>query len=218
MRWVPVLLLVLAASALLASGTAGGAESGYTLTVTEDVPAGHQWTDAERNAASLVIEEGVTSIGEGAFEGFSQLRSVTIPSTVTSIGARAFSGCTGVLDLVFSSDSCTVGEDAFDGLGMMATGVYVAFTDNVTEIPADLFRCGSGTNIRSVTFEGDVETIGDYAFYRCTGIDGVPDTVKHIGRMSFYACPDIRNLVLPEGLESIGDSSAIPCGAYPSIF
>ena len=211
MRWVPVLLLVLAASALLASGTAEGAESGYTLTVTEDITADHQWTDEERNAASLVIEEGVTSIGEGAFEGFSQLRSVTIPSTVTSIGARAFSGCTGVLDLVFSSNSCTVGEDAFDGLGMMATGVYVAFTDNVTKIPADLFRCGSGTNIRSVTFEGDVETIGDYAFYRCSGIGGVPDTVKRIGVMSFYACPDITNLVLPEGLESIGDDAFYDC-------
>ena len=211
MRWVPVLLLVLAASALLASGTAEGAESGYTLTVTEDITADHQWTDEERNAKSLVIEEGVTSIGEGAFEGFSQLRSVTIPSTVTSIGARAFSGCTGVLDLVFSSDSCTVGENAFDGLGMMATGVYVRFTDDVVNIPADLFRCASGTNIRSVTFDGDVETIGDYAFYRCTGIDGVPDTVKRIGRMSFYACPDITDLVLPEGLESIGDDAFYDC-------
>ena len=45
---------------------------------------------------AVVIEDGVTNIGEDAFCGYKNLTSVTIPDSVTSIGWSAFKGCTGL--------------------------------------------------------------------------------------------------------------------------
>ena len=45
------------------------------------------------NIKSVIIENGVTSIGDGVFQGCTSLRSVTIPDSVTSIGDDAFYGC-----------------------------------------------------------------------------------------------------------------------------
>lgn len=45
---------------------------------------------------SVVISEGVTSIGSDTFLGCKSLRSVTIPSSVTTISNSAFTGCTKV--------------------------------------------------------------------------------------------------------------------------
>ena len=45
---------------------------------------------------NIVINEGMTSIGESAFNGCSSITSVTIPSTVTTIGYGAFQNCTGL--------------------------------------------------------------------------------------------------------------------------
>ena len=57
-------------------------EDGKTVTGVKD-----------KGIKSVVIPDGVTSIGKIAFENCSDLTSVTIPDSVTSIGDGAFSGC-----------------------------------------------------------------------------------------------------------------------------
>ena len=49
-----------------------------------------------QDLTSIIIQDGVTSIGEGAFRGCSSLTSVTIPASVTSIGEGAFRGCSSL--------------------------------------------------------------------------------------------------------------------------
>ena len=67
------------------------------------------------NAAinSVVIENGVTSIGDWAFSGCSSLTSVTIPDNVTSIGEYAFSGCSKLTSVTIGDSVTSIGNYAF---------------------------------------------------------------------------------------------------------
>ncbi len=87
---------------------------------------------------SVVINEGVTSIGAYAFYGFDNLTSVSIPSTVTSIGEGAFARCTA-LTAVDISDTATasIGGSAF--LGCTALTRFDT-ADGVSSIGTNAFQ------------------------------------------------------------------------------
>ena len=59
-----------------------------------DLPYKCPWYDYQQSILSVVVESGVTTIGEYAFFQCVSLSRVTIPNTVTTIGERAFQGCT----------------------------------------------------------------------------------------------------------------------------
>ena len=78
----------------------------------------------------------VTSIGDYAFRGCSNLTSVTIPSSVTSIGAGAFVGCTGLTSVKIPSSVKAIWHGAFSG----CTGLTnVKIPDSVTTIREHVF-------------------------------------------------------------------------------
>ena len=80
---------------LTISGT--GAMYGYDL--FSDWP----WYDLSGLITEIIIEDGVTTIGEDAFYGCSYLESITIPESVTSIGYRAFGYCDNLFDVYYGS-------------------------------------------------------------------------------------------------------------------
>ena len=101
------------------------------------------WDSLRKSIHSVVIEQGVTSIGDYAFSGCSSLTSITIPNGVTSIGncafigcrsltsitipegvtsirSWAFSGCSGLASLFFNGDAPTIDTTAFSGVNAVA--------------------------------------------------------------------------------------------------
>ena len=73
-----------------------------TLTISgTDMPNYNHapWYFQRGKIKKVVIKDGVTSIGGGAFADCSGLTSVTIPNSVTSIGERAFYGCSGLTSI-----------------------------------------------------------------------------------------------------------------------
>ena len=101
-----------------------GTSPNYTLTISGtgamkdyDAPDDQPWKDYRSLIASVVIEDGVTSIGNMAFEGCNNanLTSVTIPASVTSIGDFAFGYCTYLASVTIPVASLTYyGVSAFD--------------------------------------------------------------------------------------------------------
>ncbi|MCR4916701.1 MAG: leucine-rich repeat domain-containing protein, partial [Prevotella sp.] len=63
---------------------------------------------------SVEIASGITTIGEGAFKGISNLSSVTLPSSLTTIGATAFQGCTSLTSVDIPAKVTSIGNLAFD--------------------------------------------------------------------------------------------------------
>ncbi len=90
---------------------------------------------------SVVIKEGVTSIGEYAFQG-SQIKEVTIPSTVTVIEELAFGGCKNLTKITIPSKVEEVRNSAFEGAaltevifeGSPQVGVYALGCETLTSV------------------------------------------------------------------------------------
>ena len=121
------------------------------------------WGEYYDTIKSVVIEAGVTSIGDYAFYKCSSLASVTIPDSVTSIGSSAFSFCSSLASVTIPDSVTTIGDWAFYNCSSLTS---VTIPDSVTSIGSSVFyNCSS---LASVTIPDSVTSIGDYAFYKCS--------------------------------------------------
>ena len=71
------------------------------------------WDDKKTDITSVVINEGVTSIGDYAFYNYTGLISVTIPAGMTSIGEGAFRECKKLTDITIPASVKNIGDSAF---------------------------------------------------------------------------------------------------------
>ena len=160
--------------------------------VASDVP----WYSYRGRFISLIIEDGVTSIGSYAFYGCTGLTSVTIPNSVTNIGNNAFDGCSALTSVTIGNGVTSIGSEAFSycsGLKSITWNAknYPAFSnysdnpfydkrtqitefiigDEVKSIPS--YMCYEMSNLKSVTIGNSVTSIGEDAFYDCSGLKKV---------------------------------------------
>ncbi len=154
------------------------------------------WYGSRSRVKSAVIAEGVTSIGESAFENCRSLTSVTIPNSVTSIGWSAFFYCKSLTSVTIPDSVTSVGAYAFLGCTSLTS---VTIPDSVTSIGGGAFaECWSLTG---VTVPDGVTSIGDSAFASCTSLTSVtiPDSVTSIGGGAFAWCTSLTGIWVTEG-------------------
>ena len=161
-------------------------------------------TGVELNGATEVtLPNGITSIGDGAFNGCRDLTSVTIPDSVTNIESYAFSNCISLL--AFNVDERNTKYSSANNLLLSKDGKTliqgvngdVLIPDSVTSIGASTFyNCSCLTN---VTIPESVTSIGESAFEGCSGLTGVtiPNSVTNIGYSAFKGCSGLASVVLP---------------------
>lgn len=133
----------------------------------------------DKRIKSVVVENGVTSVGSSAFYDCENLKSVSIADSVKKIEDDAFSLCKALADLKLPKNLKEIGSFAFDG-------------------------CSA---LKSVTIPGSVEEIGISAFAECTSLEKavVSKGVKVLGDGVFSECKNLNSISLPSGLEAIGD-------------
>lgn len=126
------------------------------------------WEQYADSIKSVVISDGITSIGDYAFQSCRGLESVTIPDSVITIGQRAFARCDGLLSVTIPYGVTTIGDYAFwdcDGL----QGVIIP--DSVITIGNSAFcDCDS---LQSANIGDSVTNIIAYAFLRCPSLTGI---------------------------------------------
>ena len=171
------------------------------------------------SASVVIIPEGVTSIGGGAFaSGVFDVRtgltSVTIPSSVTNIGASAFSGCIDLRSVTIPSAVTGIGNGAFEYCDELTS---VTIPEGVTSIGAGAFYDCSG--LTSVTIPSSVTSIGDWAFSGCSGLTSVtiPSSVTSIGDYAFYDCSGLTSVTIPSSVTSIGAAAFQYCSGLTSV-
>ena len=140
---------------VIASGTCGAQGENLTWALTEDGTLtisgsgkmqGYSdssvapWYAKRAKILSVVIEDGVTSIGDLAFLNCSRLTSVTIPGGVASIGYEAFFGCSNLANVTIPRSVTFIGSEAFYACWDLIDITFAhRFHDTLT-IGSDAFR------------------------------------------------------------------------------
>ena len=210
---IAMFLLPLAASADK-SGSCGDnvtytyVEATNTLTIsgTGDMN-GYNWSGAPwgsygSSIKTVVIEDGVTSIGKLSLAFCSSLTSVTIGNSVTSIGDNAFNGCWGITSVeVVVSDLSIFCNNQVKGLINTNIGKTITLVDNV------------GKEIKEYVIPDGVASIGEGAFNKCSGLTSVtiPNFVTSIGNYTFYGCTGLTSVTIPNSVTSIEASAFLVC-------
>lgn len=111
-----------------------------------------------KHAENLVIESGITSIGNNAFNGLKGIKKVTIPESVKTIGDSAFEGCSALTSVKLPSGVTVISNDTFYGCSSLSS---VNINEGVTSIGANAFR---DTKVSAVNMPYSVKSLGSNAF------------------------------------------------------
>ena len=209
-------------SAAPASGTCGegvvwSLDGDGVLTVSGSGEMNGDWYSNVLNRTAVrraVIENGVTGVGDRAFEQCGNLTSVTIPESVTRIGSCAFSYCRGLTSVAIPKSVTEIGKNAFSFCSNLTS---VALSARLTAIgDYTFYHC---TSLTSVTLPDGVTDVRECAFCSCESLASVtlPDSLKRIGRGAFQRCGALVSVTLPDGMTEIGDHAFAECAALTSI-
>ena len=178
---------------------------------------------APEKMTQITFADSITSIGAGAMYR-SQVTELTVPSYVVSIGLGAFENMTNLRSLTVpfigggSANNqymlyvfgATIEDAEDDSEGKVITAQKcpgslntITISGGVSAVPEYAFAyC---TTVSQINCGNDYTSIGQFAYYS-TALKSivVPDTVKTIGDYAFYKCQDAKTLVVGSGVTSIG--------------
>jgi hypothetical protein len=193
------------------------------------------WNSSRSSIKSVVILDGITSIGNYAFYECSNLTSVTIPNSVISIGHDAFYGCSNLTSIEIPNSVTSIGTYAFKGCTSLLVIGYVRYADTYLVGPVDkslsTYDIKEGTkwigenafngctNLTSMTIPNSVINIGEYAFNGCTSLTSIeiPNSIISIGQAAFSGCTSLSSIEIPNSVISIGQAAFADCTSLTSV-
>ena len=139
------------------------------------------WKEYLEKIKTIVLPDGITSIGKDAFRGCTKLESITIPNSMREIRMHAFRDCTALKTVDLGSGVKEIRYRAFYG-------------------------CKA---LKSITLPGSVKTVEDYVFQNCTVLASatLKPGVKSIGAYVFYNCKKLTSITIGDGIQHIGESA-----------
>ncbi|MCD7903072.1 MAG: leucine-rich repeat protein [Oscillospiraceae bacterium] len=173
------------------------------------------WSTLWESITDVVVEDGITSIGDVAFVGCINLTSVAIPDSVISIGENAFSSCMSLANVTIPDSVTSIGVAAFMFCNNLTDMII---PDSVTSI-GDWAFCAC-SSMESVTISANVTSIGEAAFQNCSSLASVtiPDSVTSIGYAAFAWCSNLTNVTIPDSVTSIDEAAFSGCSSLTDVY
>lgn len=184
-----------------------------------------------KTITSVIIEEGITEVGEKAFQYCDMIESISLPSSLTKIDRYAFMWCKSLKTINLPETLTVIGEGAFsycqamesitipNSVSTLGTSLFneckslknVTLPNNLTTLPEKTFwYCEALTYI---SIPNSVTVIGDYAFSHCKKMESIsiPTGATKIGSNAFSYCEVLNELIIPEGVTELGTWVASNC-------
>ncbi|MDR1563032.1 MAG: leucine-rich repeat domain-containing protein [Dysgonamonadaceae bacterium] len=199
----------------LSNGTLTISGEGEMPDYDDSVP----WSSYKSSITTVVIGDGVTSIGRDAFYDCIGLTSVTISESVTSIGDWAFYDCSGLTSVTIPNSVTSIGNGAF---GSCSALTAIDVSENNTAYASEngvlfnkakskLIKYPEGKQDASYNIPNSVTSIGNGAFEDCSGLTSVTigNSVTSIGNAAFSCC---------RGLTSVTNLNPVPQRINSGVF
>ena len=180
------------------------------------------------NIKSVIIENGVTSIGNLAFSSCNSLIEVSLPSSIISLGVSAFSGCENLMSISIPANVADIQSIAFAGCKKLTSIEVDSNNENYSSINGVLFDKNitelvcypAGKNDASYTVPNTVKSFAYGSFYDCENLTSViiPSGVTSIGGASFWNCKNLKSIVIPKSVTKIDLFSFNGCESLKDIY
>lgn len=171
-------------------------------------PAYWYENDLAEKITMIVIDEGITRIGDNAFRGCINLTKITIPDSVTSIGEWAFSRCDSLTQINIPDSVTDIEGYAF---AVCTSLTELTIPDSVTNIGESAFWACE--NMARITLSDSISNISKTAFSGCICLPdiNIPDSVTNIENSAFYDCESLEKITIPDSVTSIGKDAFHLC-------
>ena len=172
------------------------------------------WKDYAASITSVILPDGLTNIGLGAFYGCTGLTAIEIPNSVTGIGYQAFNGCYSLVSVAMSSNVTSIGEYAFKNCSALTA---IDIPEGVAAIEKQAFF--SCSRLTSVVIPNSAQYIGDLAFYNCADLATVTfgESISEVRYQAFYGCISLTDAHLPNSVTAIGEQAFSGCTALKTV-
>ena len=162
-----------------------------------------RWNEYRSSVKTVIISDGITSIGDNAFALCTNLTEVRVPRDLQAIGEEAFYGCTSLTYFQFPEKLTSIEDQAFFNSGLEK----VVLPDSVVSLGAGAFA--SCKQLRSVELPDTLTEIRDSCFSGCESLVYIhlPKQLKVIRSHGLANCSSMTELVLPEGVETLEDAA-----------
>ena len=173
------------------------------------------WYDYVESIQSVVVKEGVNSIGSRAFACCENLASVSIPEGVVSIGERAYMDCSGLTSVRIPTSVTEIGMYAFSGCDKI-TDFYIGNIEWWLDYGVKGFTHEGNTNLfigddllTDLVIPSTANSIPSEAFRNCNSIETVKfdNGVTEIGDRAFQNCSNLISVDIPESMCQIGQDA-----------
>ena len=172
------------------------------------------WCDLNAEINRIVINDGVTSIGNRAFMNCSSLIEITIPGSVMSIGHVSFYNCNNLTEITIPEGVTSIGSAVFENCSSLTE---IILPDSVVSIGNNAFEnCSS---LAKISIPYGVTSIEGSTFYGCSSLTEInlPESVASIGGGAFDGCSSLTEINLPEGVTSIELQTFYNCSSLTKI-
>ena len=163
---------------------------------------------------SVTLANSITSIGQCAFFHCPGLTSVNLPDGITEIGYRTFYLCTGLSELSIPAGVTAIGEGAFDGCSALSE---IQLPEGLTQLGKSAF--GGCKRLTEIVIPAGITQIAPNTFYSCTGLKSIalPEELTEIGSYAFANCYQLAELELPEGTERLDEGALLNCRSLTEL-
>ena len=170
------------------------------------------WYNVRSDVTSIVIEEGITTIGNLAFWGLLEVVEVSLPETLTEIGSEAFSRCSKLEEIYIPESVTRIGNGAFSSCSALSKANLPSGLEGV---PNDSFSMCR--NLTEIELHEGITFLASSCF-EYTGISEfiLPESLTQIVNRTFAFCP-ITEITIPANVYYLGSRIFAGCADLESV-